>query len=52
MVEAMALLVAARRKVVRGEGLERRFRGRRARLNVSKRKNVREGLRVRTSEAE
>lgn len=52
MLEAKALLIAASKKVACGGGLARLLRGRRERLRVSKKKNVREGFSVSTSEAE
>ena len=50
--EARALLIAARKNVAWAVGLLLRLRGRRSRFKVSKKKNVRDGLRVSTRDAE
>lgn len=52
MLDAQALLMAASKNVVRAERFVRWLPGRMDRLSVSKKKKVREGLRVRIREAE
>lgn len=52
IVEAMVLLIAAKKNVACGGGSDRLLRGSKLRFSASKKKNVREGFNVRISEAE
>jgi hypothetical protein len=52
IVDAIALLIAARRNIVCGGGSDRLLRGSKLRFSASKKKNVRDGFNVRIREAE